>query len=84
MSTEIPNPWLLPLPTFSYSDRWNITLTSQGKEHSWALAPKGYLPPENVTGISCGPTMACTAANSAPGPSVDYGCVNGGAAALAQ
>ena len=74
MSTEIPNPWLLPLPTFSYSDRWNITLTYQGEQHSWALAPKGYLPPENVTGISCGPKMAC--AVDGAGPRIDYGCAS--------
>jgi hypothetical protein len=73
-----------------YTDRWNITLTHQGKDHSWALAPKGYLPPENVTGIACGPKMACPsidASNEAlrtislglrgPQPQqVDYGCVS--------
>ena len=45
-----------------YSDRWNITLTHAGQERSWALAPQGYLPPENVSRITCGPKVARKAA----------------------
>ena len=66
-----------------YSDRWNITLTYAGQERSWALAPQGYLPPENVSRITCGPKVACKAGTAAadhlpPALQVDYECVSAG------
>jgi hypothetical protein len=62
-----------------YSDRWNITLSYAGQSHSWALAPPGYLPPANVTDISCGSALACPADGmpSSQGQ-VNFSCVSPG------
>jgi|EP01049_Picozoa_sp_SAG25_P009046 hypothetical protein len=53
---------------------WNISLNYAGTTHSWALAPKGYLPPASVTSVICSPQTRCTPA-IAPHSSATFSCV---------
>lgn len=54
---------------------WNISLTHDGTVRSWALAPKGYLPPATVTSIECSPVTRCTPAVVAANSSTTFSCV---------